>query len=533
MALSLWKSTRFSIAVLLWIGLVTTPGKADFVSAAYRLAVSEAVSGDKDLQDFYTDTSFEPLWTGRNREDRARREAFLEFLGEADFHGLPVHLYDANRLREQYRTARSQADLAVVEVAFSKTFLEMARDIQTGILEPKNVDEQIARRVPLRKRISYLTALAQSTPKAFFRSLAPDTAEYARLAAEKMRLRDIIAKGGWGATVPSGEFIRYGDRGPRVIALRNRLIAMGYLEPNYSDTVDDAIFQALKTFQEDHGLKSDGVAGPSTVSMINVSAVDRLKSVIVAMERERWTNMERGERHILVNLADFKAKILDDGKVTFETRSVVGHPDEDRRSVEFSDKMEHMIVNPTWNVPRSIATKEYLPLLQEDNFALDYLNLFDPDGNLVERAFVDFTAFDEDTFPFDMKQPPSGSNALGLVKFMFPNRHNIYLHDTPAKSLFGEETRAFSHGCIRLNDPFEFAYALLALQSADPVGEFHDVLATGKETTIPLEKHVPVHLIYRTAVGSAGERMGYRRDVYGRDGRIWAALENAGVELGI
>lgn len=510
------------------------PAQADFGSAAYRLAVSEAIAGDNDLAEFYSESAFEPIWTGRDRDDRARREALFELIDDAEFHGLPAHLYDADDLRRQYRSSKSQADMARVEVAFSKTFLELARDIQTGILVPKKVDEQIARNAPLRKRKSYLTALVQSTPRAFMRSLAPESAEYSRLAAEKMRLQKIIARGGWGETVPKDrEFLRYGDTGPRVIALRNRLVAMGYLQPTYTNELDDAVFEALKAFQDDHGLKSDGVAGPSTVSMINVSAVDRLKSVIVAMERERWTNMDRGERHVLVNLADFKAKIFDDGKVTFETRSVVGHPDEDRRSVEFSDKMEHMIINPTWNVPRSIATKEYLPLLQEDNFALTHLNLFDPKGNIVQRDFVDFTAFDEDTFPFDMKQPPSNSNALGLVKFMFPNRHNIYMHDTPAKSLFGEETRAFSHGCIRLGDPFDFAYAILALQSADPVGEFHDALATGKETLIPLHKHVPVHLIYRTAVGSADDRMGYRRDVYGRDGRIWAALENAGVELGI
>lgn len=533
MALGLRKSGFLSFVALAWFAAAGV-AHADFGSAAYRLAVSEAIAGDSDLTEFYSETSYEPIWTGRDRDDRARREALFELIDDAAFHGLPAHLYDGDGLRRQYNNARSQADMARVEVAFSKTFLELARDIQTGILVPSKVDEQIARKAPLRKRKSYLTALVQSTPRAFLRSLAPDTAEYGRLAAEKMRLQKIIAAGGWGATVPvDREFLRYGDRGPRVIALRNRLIAMGYLEPTYTTELDDAVFQALKEFQDDHGLKSDGVAGPSTVSMINVSAVDRLKSVIVAMERERWTNMDRGERHILVNLADFKAKILDNGKVTFETRSVVGHPDEDRRSVEFSDKMEHMIVNPTWNVPRSIATKEYLPLLQENNFALTHLNLFDPEGNIVQRDFVDFTAFDEDTFPFDMKQPPSNSNALGLVKFMFPNRHNIYMHDTPAKSLFGEETRAFSHGCIRLGDPFDFAYAILALQTADPVGEFHAALNTGKETLIPLQRHVPVHLIYRTAVGSADDRMGYRRDVYGRDGRIWAALENAGVELGI
>ncbi|MDG1430625.1 MAG: L,D-transpeptidase family protein, partial [Paracoccaceae bacterium] len=160
-----------------------------------------------------------------------------------------------------------------------------------------------------------------------------------------------------------------------------------------------------------------------------------------------------------------------------------------------------------------------------------YLNLLDPDGFIIDRQAVDFTEFTEEDFPFDIKQPPSNSNALGLVKFMFPNRYNIYLHDTPAKSLFGEERRAFSHGCIRLQDPFDFAYALLAVQSEDPQLEFLETLATGKETTLPLQSHVPVHIIYRTAVGQADGRMQYRRDVYGRDAKIWDALEQAGVAL--
>jgi murein L,D-transpeptidase YcbB/YkuD len=144
---------------------------------------------------------------------------------------------------------------------------------------------------------------------------------------------------------------------------------------------------------------------------------------------------------------------------------------------------------------------------------------------------VDFTLFDEDTFPFEMKQTPSTSNALGLVKFMFPNRHNIYLHDTPHKALFMKEQRTFSHGCIRLQKPFEFAYALLALQSEDPFLEFQSALETGQEITVALAQPVPIHIIYRTAVSTGEGRMGYRRDIYGRDALIFTALSEAGVAI--
>jgi murein L,D-transpeptidase YcbB/YkuD len=163
---------------------------------------------------------------------------------------------------------------------------------------------------------------------------------------------------------------------------------------------------------------------------------------------------------------------------------------------------------------------------------VSHLKLVDRRGRVISRERVqDFTRFNAQNFPFDMKQPPSRSNALGLVKFMFPNRYNIYLHDTPHKNLFGRDVRAFSHGCVRLNDPFDFAYALLARQEEDPQGFFKSVLATGQETYVDLEQHVPVHLVYRTAFTQAKGRTQYRLDVYGRDARIWKALEAAGVSL--
>ncbi|MEO1309167.1 MAG: L,D-transpeptidase family protein, partial [Pseudomonadota bacterium] len=277
--------------------------------------------------------------------------------------------------------------------------------------------------------------------------------------------------------------------------------------------------------------RSDGVAGQTTITMLNVSAQTRLQQVVVAMERERWTNFERGDRHVLVNITDYTAAIIDDGKVTYRTRSVVGANDSDRRTPEFSDVMEHLVVNPTWNVPYSIATKEYLPKLQRNPHAVSHLRVIDRRGRVVNRSSVNFAQYSRRNFPFSIKQPPGARNALGLVKFMFPNKYNIYLHDTPAKDLFSRETRAYSHGCIRLNDPFDFAYALLAKQSDDPVGLFKSKLNSGRESRINLEQHVPVHLIYRTAVAPAKGRVNYRRDVYGRDARIFEALSRAGVAL--
>ncbi|MCB1365184.1 MAG: L,D-transpeptidase family protein [Rhodobacteraceae bacterium] len=513
--------------VLLW--LAATPVGAQVT--AFKQAVAEAASADDAVAAFYRANGYEPLWTDPGEAARARRAALLDALSGAGAHGLPLNRYDPGALMQQMRAVRTTRDLGLVEVALSRAFLGYARDVQSGILTPSRVDEGIVREVKYRDATAQLTELAAAAaPSAYMRGLAPRTAEYRALMKQKMRLEDLIASGGWGGTVPGGKYAP-GESGAAVIALRDRLIRMGYLDRSAARDYNGALETAVQRFQLEHGLEPDGVAGPSTVEEINVAPQERLKSVIVAMERERWLGDDRGERHILVNLTDFTAKIVDHGQVTFRTRSVVGKNLSTHRSPEFSDVMEHMIVNPSWHVPRSIMTKEYLPQLQRNPNAAGHLIITDRRGRRVDRGAVDFTQFSTRNFPFDMRQPPGARNALGRVKFMFPNRHNIYLHDTPEKALFKRESRAFSHGCIRLADPFDFAYAILERQSDDPKAYFGRALNSGRETKVELVRKIPVHIIYRTAFTTPRGRTEYRRDVYGRDARIWDALQQAGVAL--
>ena len=522
-----------NVVALALVWALSTSGvsaKSDTQVTAFMQAVAEAASADKDIAAYYRSVEFQPVWTGKGREFRERRSALFDALERSGEHGLVPEHYDIAGLKSQIRNARTKRDLGLVEVKISETFLDYARDVQTGMLVPSRIDDGLVRKVPYRDREKYLANFAASDPEKFIQNLAPKTPEYARLRKEKLLLERQLGRGGWGAPIRAKK-LEPGDQGTAVVQLRDRLIRMGYLSRRVSTKFDADVQKAVQEFQEAHGLTADGVAGPSTIAELNVPAQERLKSIMVAMERERWTNMPKGERHVMVNLTDFSAKIIDNGKITFESRTVVGHRDTDRRSPEFSDIMEHMVINPTWNVPRSIATKEYLPMLQANPNAVSHLTLYDGRGRVVNRGAVDFSQFSARTFPFDIKQAPSNSNALGLVKFMFPNRHNIYLHDTPAKSLFSREVRAYSHGCIRLHKPFEFAYTLLAKQSSNPKGLFHDTLDTGRETQIDLVKQVPVHIMYRTAFTEAKGHMQYRRDIYGRDAKIWRALENEGVAL--
>jgi murein L,D-transpeptidase YcbB/YkuD len=304
---------------------------------------------------------------------------------------------------------------------------------------------------------------------------------------------------------------------------------MDYLAPNAAATYDARIARAVRSFQADHGLNADGVAGESTIREINVGPEARLRSVLVAMERERWSNIDRGRRHIWVNIADFTAKIIDDGRVTFSTRAVVGERDADKSTPEFSHMMTYMELNPDWTVPPGIIRRDYLPRLQANPHALGHLTITDRRGRVVKRGSVNFAAYSASNFPFSLRQSPGDGNALGKVKFMFPNPHSIYLHDTPHKELFVNEVRDYSNGCVRLAEPMEFAYQLLSRQEDDPKKAFHDVLDTGRQERMTLKEPVPVHLEYRTAFTNAKGRMQYRRDVYGRDAQIHAALIKAGV----
>ncbi|WP_417727252.1 L,D-transpeptidase family protein [Roseovarius sp.] len=497
---------------------------------AFRQAVAEAAAEDRDLAAFYQGNEYRPVWTGQDEEHRARRQALVRALAQVKVHGLPTGRYDLDGLMAAMTKARSLRDLGLVEIALSHAYLQYARDVQSGILVPSRVDSDIKRESVLRETSALMLDVLSGDPVKVMRNLPPRSNEYARLLREKLRLENLISQGGWGPTV-SAEKLRPGDAGQAVIALRNRLIAMGYITRSAAQTYDARLQEAVQAFQADHGLETDGVAGPSTLAALNMSASMRLKSIIVAMERERWLTDDRGQRHILVNLTDFSARILDDDQVTFMTRAVIGKNGSGRRSPEFSDEMEHMVVNPTWHVPYSIAVNEYLPQMQRNAGAASHLKLYNRNGREVSRGAVDFGAYNARNFPFAIKQPPSERNALGLVKFMFPNKYNIYLHDTPQKALFDLEKRDFSHGCIRLHQPFDFAYALLSKQESDPKEYFQSVLDTRRETYVQLEQHVPIHIIYRTAFTQAQGRTQYRGDVYGRDGRIWDALEKAGVLL--
>ncbi|WP_245897838.1 L,D-transpeptidase family protein [Pseudoprimorskyibacter insulae] len=499
---------------------------------AFKQAVAETAARHDGVADFYRERVFEPIWTGDDDASRARRAAFLRAMTTSHLHGLPERRFDPKAILAMMQGQKSSRDLGKLEVELSIAFADFASALQTGILEPKRIDDGLVRKVPRRSPAEHLRGLTTQDPDVFFRSLVPPSPEYSRLMKAKFRMERQLSTGGWGATVPASS-LKPGNSGKAVVALRDRLVRMGYMGRSASAEYDGTLQAAVRQFQEDHGLEADGVAGASTIKEVNIGVEERLEQIMVAMERERWLNFPEGlgKRHVKVNLTDFKAWIIDDDKVTFETRAVVGMNQSDRRTPEFSDEMERMVINPSWYVPRSIIVNEYLPALRSNPNSVGHLEITDARGRVVNRG-NGFSQYSAQSFPFAMRQPPGPKNALGLVKFLFPNKYNIYLHDTPAKSLFSREVRAYSHGCIRLHKPQEFAHAILAPQVSNPKEYFERILRTGAETPVELDQHVPVHLMYRTAYTDVKGVMQYRNDVYGRDAKIWRALSAEGVTVG-
>jgi murein L,D-transpeptidase YcbB/YkuD len=501
------------------------PARAESIS--FSRALAEASASEEVIAAFYRDRKFQSIWTSAS--DEARRHALFVALSQAGEQGLPTKRYDLAGLIHAAQAAVTEGDRGRLELAMTRAYLDYASDLSAGALQPKKLDPTILREIIRPQPLDLLNEIATSAaPDLYLRDLAPTAPQYARLIKEKLRLEHQPPL----QNLISASKLKPKDQGDAVIVLRDRLIDLGYLSRTASASYDAQIMRAVQRYQLDQGLIADGVAGASTINALNTPPADRLKSVIVSLERMRWMgHTDLGARHIWVNQPTFTAEIVDDGRVTFETRVVIGKNDPETRSPEFSDQMEYMVINPSWGVPRSIIVKEYLPMLQRNRNAVGQLDVVDSNGNIIPRGSVNFAAYTASSFPFGLRQAPSDGNALGKVKFMFPNPYNIYLHDTPAKALFSNEVRAFSHGCIRVGSPMDFAYALLAKQSDDPKGLFKEHLDSKNENSLSLQAPVPVHLVYYTAWPNEKGSMSYARDVYGRDAVLFDALIDVGVEL--
>lgn len=497
--------------------------------SALKSSLGEFYKMGDPISLFYFERNYEPFWI----ENRKRLESLSSSLSEAGSHGLPEFRYPLGELKEAI-FEDDPTQKAKLELMATEAFLLFAQDISGGILKPNMIDANINVDPQRREASELLASLTESFDvSSFFENLFPRSNEYEYLVGELRRMRDILRNGSWGDPVPSGTTLQVGMTHEHVPFLRKRLSKMGYpVSQTNQRLFDEQLDASVKKFQEYHGLNPDGVFGKRSIEAINVSPKTRLVQVLVNLERMRWNNQDRGTEYVSVNQANFYAYFKSGNKKVWESRVVIGLPS--NQTAEFNDTMTHMVVNPTWHVPKSIAVDEYLPLIQKDsNFLVDNEMVLMVRGTdtIIDSNLIDMQAFTPDNFPFLIKQIPSNINALGMVKFMFPNKFSIYMHDTPMKELFFKDERTFSHGCIRLQEPFEFAYSLLRNQVVDPVNKFQEILKKEEETYINLSRNIPVYITYRTAFFDDFGQVHYRADVYGRDALVYMALADAGVSL--
>jgi len=354
-----------------------------------------------------------------------------------------------------------------------------------------------------------------------------DHPTYRGLRRALARYRNIAAAGGW-PMLPAGPTLELGTTDPRVPILRQRLMAMGDLMDfpiAAAAAVDRPLEEAIRRFQDRHGLAVDGRVGPATRAALNVPVDQRIAQLRVNLERARWVFRLDPTDVIDVDIAGFSVERRQRGAVTWQSRAIVGQPF--RQTPVFADTIRYIEFNPTWTVPRSILTKDIIPKIRRnpEYLAEQGFYVLDRDGTRVPLEVATLAALEGSSFPWTLIQRPGPLNALGRMKFMFPNQFAVYLHDTPSRGLFGQPARTFSSGCIRVEDPFGLAELLLAPNGAWDRARIEAVIATGETVRVDLARPMPVRLLYRTAdIGAAGAVL-FRDDVYDRDPPLLFALD--------
>ena len=482
------------------------------------------------LEAYYQTFGGELLWLASSRAN-----ALISRLKNAEADGLDPNDYPSKQLATISATGPSadKRGLAIIELYFSSAFLEYASDLKVGRFLPSKVDPNFFIESRTIDQQAALKDLAQTDSiDRFFDAWQPPGQRYAALRTVLAKYRALAAKGGWN-TVPLGESIKPGMSDPRIPAIRARLsltdVASGEVGTAEGQLYGNALVEVVKRFQARQGLEGDGVIGSTTIVAINVPVQERIKSIILAMERLRWMPENLGQQYLIVNIAGFELRRVNAGKVEERMAVVVGKPY--HRTPVFSDRIRFLEFNPYWNVPPDIAVNEELPVLRRNPAGLSAQGFEVVRGNQVsDPSSVDWSSVGPGHFPYQLRQRPGPNNALGRVKFMFPNPHNVYLHDSPARNLFERNVRAFSHGCIRLSRPLDLAEQVLRVGRVQGWSKerINDVVASTKNTVVNLREPLPVHITYLTAWADDGVA-NFRQDIYGHDAKLLAALEGKSI----
>ncbi len=515
----------------------------------------------KHVGAFYAVRDFEPIWVLKDGLNQRAKDVLAQ-MSQAQTEGLRGLDYLPASLNgftdDGAALTGDPVALARLEIEVTRAALMYARHATAGRLIPKQVDSNMSVTPRAVDPSSVLESLSETqSPGDYLSGLFPKLPEYRKFRAALSKFRSLASRM-TSEPISAGGVIRPGEEDPRIEAIRRRLIELGSYQLDVSEdthgndansddvpvrtseailasiTYDGSLTKAVRTFQKSRGLTVDGIIGGSTINALNGTYESQIRTLTANMERMRWLPDNLGSRYIIVNQAAYELRLMDNGAITHKARVIVGKPK--HQTPVISDAMSHIIFNPYWNVPRSIATKEMLPRLLTDPSYLSRqgYEVFYNGGGVKEQIYSDDVYWDEvdtETFNFHFRQPPGPGNALGRMKFMFPNRHNIYLHDTPTKSLFKRSARAFSHGCVRLHNPQKLAEILLRSDKGWSPRRIKRMIDTGVNQRINLKRKIPIHLTYFTAWTDGNGELTFKRDMYRRDNRLIQALNDVQIAM--
>ena len=455
------------------------------------------------------------------------RDSAQDGLTPADY-----HLEALGRLAAPAGGSADPGTSANRDLLATDAFTMLLRDLYLGKVDPQSLDPHWNfERRPLDEERAFAfiaDALSRGSLAEAVAAARPGYPWYARARASLAEYRAIAARGGW-PSVPPGPALKTGLRGPRVAAVRRRLAATGELSGQSldDDLYDEPLAEAVRAFQKGHRLTADGAVGAATLAEMNVPIAARILQIRVNLERARWVlhEVSAADPAVLVDIAGFEVSYLRDGQPLWTARIQVGKPY--RQTPIFKSSIDHVVFNPTWTVPPTILAKDILPAARRDPayLAAKKLDVLDRNGNPVDPSTIDWAHATAKNFPYMLRQEPGPDNALGRAKIMFPNPHFVYLHDTPSRSLFEKDERAFSSGCIRVERPLELVERLLDDPQKWSAAAIAQAVADGTTRTVRLPKPVPVLLMYWTiSPGDDGHTI-FKRDPYGRDRRLAEALD--------
>lgn len=487
---------------------------------------SQELSFWPSLEKFYSANNFTPVWYRDGVTTEAARQLILT-LQLADHEGLVADDYLARRLAGLCLTP-STANLNECELLLGEAALRYARDVGHGRHDPRALDTQWhIEPTPFAPLVMLEALTATGQVAAPFADLPPRHDGYAGLRKALHVYQTLADLGGW-PLIGEGITLRPGMRHADVALLRRRLavefpdLEMGSEGEHY----DAGLEAAVRVFQQARGLDTDGLVGPVTRRALTLPVEDLVAQIKLNMERWRWLPRDLGERYLLVNVPAFELYLVDRGDTLLRMRAITGRTD--RSSPSFASRLAKVVFNPSWTIPLVIAVEDLLPKQQKNPGFLASRNirvLRHQGGEYVEvdAAAIDWRPYHKDNFPFMLRQSPGPRNSLGRVKFVMPNRFDIYLHDTPAKALFQKSVRTLSSGCIRVQQPLRLASLLIEPQSDGNEEKFRRLIEQGETRVLEPLGQIPVYLVYLTAWVEADGAVHFRDDVYGRD-RIMSPL---------